>query len=130
MPEMAYSVHLKKTMLNQLGSGFSSPQEALWLKKENKNLFSPSNLKGKIFTHSMGQILKGFVIHFCCIGDAKHRRNLHTCTAEKISVAAVHVASWREGRGSGYFVARISSFEQHTKALEPVAEQGAMGNVH
>lgn len=55
-------------MLNQPGSGFFFPQEVPWLKKENKKLLSPSNLKAKIFTHSMGQILKGFMIRFCCTG--------------------------------------------------------------
>lgn len=58
----------KKTMLNHFGSVFFSPQEVPWLKKKNKKLLSPSNLKSKIFTHSMGQILKGFMIRFCCMG--------------------------------------------------------------
>jgi len=78
----------------------------------------------------MVQILKGFMLRFCCTGDAKHRRNHHTCTAEKISVAAVRIALWREGGGSRYFGAQISSFEQHTKARELVVELGAMGSVH
>lgn len=67
-----------------------------------------------------------FLLH----GDAKHRTNLHTCAAEKISVAAVCIVSQREGGGSRYFGAQISSFEQHTKALEPVVEWGATGSVH
>lgn len=58
----------EETMLNQLSSGFFSPQEVPWLKKENKKLLSPSNLEAKIFTRSMGQILKGFMIRFCCTG--------------------------------------------------------------
>lgn len=58
----------EETMLNQLGSGFFAPREVPWLKKENKKLLSSSNLKAKIFTHSMGQILKGFMIRFCCTG--------------------------------------------------------------
>jgi len=65
---MAYSVHLKKDNAKSAGFRLFSPQEVPWLKKENKKLLSPSNLKAKIFAHSMGQILKGFMIHFCCTG--------------------------------------------------------------
>lgn len=36
--------------------------------KKRKTLLSPSNLKVKIFPHGIGQILKGFMIHFSCAG--------------------------------------------------------------
>lgn len=65
---MAYSVHLKKAHAKSARFRLFSPQEVPWLKKENKKLLSPSNLKAKIFTHSMGQILKGFMIRFGCTG--------------------------------------------------------------
>lgn len=68
MPGMAYSVHLNKDNVKSAGFRLSLSSEVPWLKKENKKLLSPSNLKAKIFTHSMGQILKGFMICFCCMG--------------------------------------------------------------
>lgn len=73
---------------------------------------------------------EGLYDTFLLCGDAKHRRNFYICTAEKISVAAVHISSWRGAGGSRCFGTLISSFGQHTKASESVSEWGAMSSVH
>lgn len=121
---------LKRTVLYQLGYEFFSVQEVPCLKIRKLKTTLSLKLESQDIPTQHGPNPEGLYGTFLLCRDAKHRRDLYTCTAEKISVAAVHISLWREGGGSRCFGAQISSFGQHTKASESVSEWRAMSSVH
>lgn len=107
---------LQRAMIHQQGYEFFSVQEVPRLKIRKWKTTLSLKLESQDIPTWHRPNLEGLYDTFLLCGDAKHRRNLYTCTAEKISVAAVHISLWRErGGGSRCFGAQIGSFGQHTK---------------